>query len=78
MSRYEERVLRLRNHVLGHRVNKNEGTEKPKADDKKDSNTIAYDDVTKSDISKLLDDKGIEHNMKQTKQELYDLLLGSD
>lgn len=56
----------------------NEGTEQPKTGDKGTNNPTAYDDITKSDISQLLDGKGIEHNSRDTKQELYDLLLGSD
>lgn len=35
-------------------------------------------DITKADIVEQLDQKGIEHNPRDTKQELYDLLLGSD
>lgn len=38
---------------------------------------IIFDDMTKADISELLDDAGIEHNIKDNKQVLFDL-LGSD
>lgn len=78
MDRYQRRVLKLRNHVLSQETKETDITGKPTKTDEYDSNTIAYDDVTRADITKLLDNKRIAYNSKNTKQELYDLLLGSD
>lgn len=78
MSRHQERVLRLRKHVLSKEEEKSKLTERPSKHDSSTANAIVFDDVTKSDISQLLGDKGIEHNPRDTKRELYQLLLGSD
>lgn len=78
MNRYQKRVLRLRNHVLNHKTDETDTSEQPIREDKEVSNTMGYDDVTIADITKLLDDRGIDYNSRDTKQELYDLLLGSD
>lgn len=56
----------------------NEVTEEPTTDLKEVTNTFAYDDITKSQIVDILSKKGIEHNPRDTKQKLYDLLLGSE
>lgn len=74
MDRQQRRVLRLRNHVMA----KSEAPKEPVGKDKGTSNAIAYNDVTKSDIAKMLRKKGISYNKRDTKEELYDLLLGSD
>lgn len=61
----------------GYKAN-NEPTGEPKTEGKQGSNVVAYDEVTKAEIGQLLAEKHIEHNSRQNKQELYDLLLGSD
>lgn len=65
--------MMLRRHHI-----KNEVTEEPTRNDNKASNILAYDDITKATITQLLTDKGIECNPRDTKQKLYDLLLGSE
>ena len=59
-------------------VKESEGTEQSISEVKADTNVLGYDDMTKADITKLLGDKGMEHNPRDTKQKLYDLLLGGD
>lgn len=44
----------------------------------KNIRTLDYDDITKADIIKELKEDGVEHNSRDTKEELYKLLLGSD
>lgn len=78
MDRYQKRVLRLRNHVQSHSKNNNEDTQEPTKEVKEVANVIAFDDITKTEISEILAGKDIEHNSRDTKQALYDLLLGSD
>lgn len=78
MDRYQRRVLKLRNHVLNREPTKNNLTEQFTMADKEEYHTIAYDEVTKTDIEQLLTEKDIDYNNRNTKQELYDLLLGSD
>lgn len=59
MDLYEQRVLRLREHVLSH---------ENKQDDKKD---IDYDKSTVAELRVLLDEKGIEYDKKEKKAELW-------
>lgn len=40
--------------------------------------TSDYNDLTKSEISDLLDAKGIEHDIKMKKPELIEMLKGGD
>lgn len=68
MDRYQRRVLRLREHVLG----------KTKQEDVKQEETFDYDNATKADITALLDEREIEYNARDTKQDLYDLLQGRE
>ncbi len=56
----------------------NETTEQPTTNDNKVIDVLVYDDITKATITQLLTDKGIECNPRDTKQKLYDLLLGSE
>ena len=59
MDLYEQRVLRLREHVLSHEA---------KQDNKKD---IDYDKITIPELKKLLDEKGIEYDKNEKKAELW-------
>lgn len=63
---------------MNHKTDEIDTSEQSIREDKEVSNTIGYDEVTIADITKLLDDRGIDYNSRDTKQELYDLLLGSD
>lgn len=55
-----------------------EGTEQATNEDEEGSNVIGIDDITKAKISEILRRKGIEHNPKDKKEVLYDLMVGSD
>lgn len=57
---------------------KSEVTEEPISEAKEATNVIVYDDITKSQIVDILSQKGIEHNHRDKKEDLYNLLLGSD
>lgn len=83
MDRYQRRVLRLRKHVLNKKTKEiiadsNGETQYLQGGNKDINNIIAYDDITKPDIIVMLTEKGIEHNPGDKKEDLYDLLLGSD
>lgn len=67
--------IEIRNNI---EMDRNEVTKQVLNEVEKESNTIAYDEATKTDIEQLLTEKGIDYNNRNTKQELYDLLLGSD
>ena len=43
-----------------------------------DAEEIAYDSMTKAQISELLDKNGVDYNARDTKDELLSLLLGND
>lgn len=45
---------------------------------KEATNVIVYDDITKSQMVDILSQKGIEHNHRDKKEDLYNLLLGSE
>ena len=64
--------------MLLRRYHKNNVTEEPTTDLKEVTNVIAYDDITKSQITDILSQKGIEHNPRDKKEDLYNLLLGSE
>lgn len=72
------RELESNNNNIGKPLIKLEGEEQPIKADKQVDNVIAYNDITKAEIGQLLEDKGIEYNARDTKRELYNLLLGSD
>lgn len=78
MDRYQKRVLILRNHVLNNSIGKSKATQEPIKEVKEDVNTIAYEDMTKTEIGELLDEKDIEYSLRDNKAKLIDLLLGSD
>ena len=78
MDRYQKRVLRLREHVLSNRMDKVELIGQPTEESKEDGDVIVYDDITKPQIADILSQKGIEHNPRDKKEVLYNLLLGSD
>ena len=60
--------------VKEEKVVKNDPLESPKSDLKEVSDTIGYDDITKKDIISELEDLEIEHNKRDTKKELFELL----
>lgn len=82
MSNYEKRVLRLRNHVLSHKTKKFikdiEEAHNMALKENEVARPIEYEEITKADIIKMLEEKGIEHNPRDKKEDLYNLLLGSD
>lgn len=75
MDRYQKRVLRLREHVLKQQSEKNDLTEQPTNEDNEDANIIDIDDIKKDKIIKILTQKGIEHNPRDRKEILYELMI---
>lgn len=67
---FERRVKRLRKHVLQNK----EDCIDDISEDKEPTNTIAFDDITKDKIIEILTEKGIKHNPKDKKEDLYELL----
>lgn len=53
----------------------NDLTEQPTNEDNKDTNTIDIDDITKPEIIEMLTQKGIDHNSRDRKEILYELLI---
>lgn len=68
---FERRVKRLREHVLQN----NEGSTDDLNEDKEPTNAIDIDDITKDEIVEILTGKGIEHNPRDKKEVLYELLV---
>ena len=75
MDRYQKRVLRLREHVLKQQSKKNDLIEQPTIKDNEDINIIDIDDITKPEIIEILTQKGIEHNPRDRKEILYELMI---
>ena len=75
MDRYQKRVLRLREHVLKQQSKKNDLIEQPTIKDNEDINIIDIDDITKPEIIEILTQKGIDHNPRDKKEILFDLLV---
>lgn len=75
MDRNQRRVLRLRNHVQGHN---NKVAEEPTEEVKAVTNTIAYEGMTRAEMSELLTERGIEYNSRDNRDTLIELLIGSD
>lgn len=55
-----------------------EAIEQPITDEVNDTNVVIYNDITKAEIIEILIEYGIEHDPKDAKRVLYDLMLGSD
>ncbi|MCF6464197.1 hypothetical protein [Clostridium sp. Cult1] len=53
----------------------NDLTEQPTNGEKEDANTIGIDDITKAEIIEILTQKGIEHNPRDKKEVLYELMI---
>lgn len=64
--------------MLLRRHYKNKATQEPTEAVEQVINTIVFEDVTKAQISLILSEKGIEHNPRDKKEDLYNLLLGSE
>lgn len=71
-------MMLRRYHKEKEQVAESGASEQATSNDTSTNHTIAYNDVTKSDIRDLLSEKGIEYNSRDNKVELYDLLLGSE
>ncbi len=75
MDRYQKRVLKLREHVLRKQSKKNDLIEQPTIKDNEGANIIDIDDITKPEIIEILTQKGIEHNPRDRKEILYELMI---
>jgi len=53
----------------------NDLTEQPTSEDDESTNIIGIDDITKPEIIEILREKGIEHNPKDKKEVLYELMI---
>ena len=53
----------------------NDLTEQPTTEDNEGANIIDIDDITKPEIIEILTQKGIEHNPRDKKEILYDLMI---
>ncbi len=62
----------------GYQVIDQEALPEPTAVDNASGGVVALDEITKAEIADLLTDRGIKYNKKDNKQELYNLMLGSD
>ncbi len=54
---------------------KNDLTEQPTNEDNEDTNIIDIDDIKKDKIIEILTQKGIEHNPRDRKEILYELMI---
>lgn len=88
---YERRVKRLREQVLKGiaeaeadrtaDLENSEENEAPKGATKEENTSpdvIPYDEITRDGISEILTERGIEHNPKGKKEDLYSLLVEGD
>ena len=53
-------------------------TEQPTNEDKEGINTIGIDNITKAEIIEILTQKGIDHNPRDKKEVLYNLMAQGD
>lgn len=53
-------------------------TEQPTNEDKEGINTIGIDNITKAEIIEILTQKGIDHNPRDKKEILYNLMVQGD
>ncbi|HSH50851.1 MAG TPA: hypothetical protein VK982_03920 [Bacteroidales bacterium] len=65
-------------HENMYRVEENDLAEQPINGDSEDINTIGIDDITKADIIEILTQKGIQHNARDKKEFLYNLMVKGD
>lgn len=59
-------------------IEKVDATEQSTTEENEDGNAIDYTLMTKAEIGELLSEKGIEYNSRNAKDNLINLLLGSD
>ena len=64
--------------MLLRRYHKNKASKQPTIEEIKDDNTIDIDDITKPEIIEILTEKGIEHNPRDKKEVLYNLMIEGD
>ena len=70
-------LLRRYHNKIGE-LEENKLSEQPTKGDVKDVDTIGIDKLTKADIGEILSQRGIEFNPRDKKEDLYDLMIGSD
>ncbi len=66
---------------LGYKIynnEKNDLTEQPTNEDEEGINTIGIDNITKAEIIEILTQKGIDHNPRDKKEILYNLMVQGD
>lgn len=66
---------------LGYKIynnEKNDLTEQPTTEDEEGINTIGIDNITKAEIIEILTQKGIDHNPRDKKEILYNLMVKGD
>lgn len=66
---------------LGYKIYKDEEidlAEQPTSEEEEVTNAIGIDSITKPEIIGILTEKGIEHNPRDKKEVLYDLLRKGD
>lgn len=61
-----------------HEVQKSEPLKDDLSITEKESNINAYEDMTKAEIGEILTLRGIDHSSKELKENLIELLLGSE
>lgn len=71
-------MMLRRYHKKKEKPKENKALEQPINKDEEDANTIGIDNITKANIIEILTQKGIEHNPRDKKEVLYDLMIGSD
>lgn len=71
-------MLLRRYHNKTKEPEENKLSEQPTKGDVKNVDTIGIDKLTKADIGEILSQRGIEFNPRDKKEDLYDLMIGSD
>lgn len=73
-----EKAYRVIFKDLGYKIYEDEESDhvkQPVSEDKEGTNAIGIDDITKAEIIEILNEKGIEHNPRDKKEILYDLMI---
>ena len=76
-----EKAYRVVYKGLGYKVYKDGESDllnEPTANENNDSSTIDIDDITKAEIVEILTEKGIDHNPRDKKEVLYNLMVRGD
>jgi hypothetical protein len=73
-----EKAYRVVYRDLGYKPYENQAHISPTSEDKDEDDVIDMSNITKAEIIEILTEKGIEHNPRDKKEILYNLMIEGD